>query len=79
MAPRPRRFEAKREEWIRLRVTTGRSLQAVADEVGVTATHLGYIEAGERQPSPALSARVAALYGVTVESLLTFITEEDAA
>ena len=80
MPPRHRRFAANREECVHARVVAGLTLGKASDTLGVSSTHLGYIESGRRQPSPGLLARMAALYSVPIESLFTVtVTEQDVA
>lgn len=79
MPPRSRRFVANRAECVRARVVAGLTLGSASATLGCTSTHLGYIETGLRQPSPALLGRMAELYGVPVEDLFTVLGSEDAA
>lgn len=79
MPPRHRRFAANREACVHARVAAGLTLGKASEPLGVSSTHLGYIESGARQPSPGLLARMADLYGVPVESLFTVTPAEDVA
>jgi transcriptional regulator with XRE-family HTH domain len=79
MAPRTRRFEVNREECVRLRIVAGLTITAAAKALEVTPTHLGYIETGNRHPSPELLGRLAVFYGVPVEALFSINGAESAA
>lgn len=60
-----------RREMVRLRVIAGLSVARAADLVGCSAAHLGYIEAGQRNPSERMLNDIAAAYGVPTETLFT--------
>lgn len=79
MPPRTRRFQANREECVHARVVAGLTLSAAASTLRVSTTHLGYIERGDRQPSPDLLKRMAELYRVPVETLFSVTGAESAA
>jgi DNA-binding XRE family transcriptional regulator len=52
------------------RITAGYSVQKLADEVRLSARGLEFIEAGS-QPAVGVALRIAAVFGVTVESLFS--------
>lgn len=54
-----------------LRAERGWSRQYVADAVGVHYQTIGYLERGEYNPSLALALRLAALFGLPVESVFS--------
>lgn len=60
----------------RARERTGMSQAAAARKLGVSAGCVGQWELGYTQPRAALLPRVAALYGCTLEELLTPDIEE---
>lgn len=53
----------------RLRLIEGLSLRRLSVDVGVSHTYIRDIEIGSRPPSPIVLARIAQVFGVTVESL----------
>lgn len=60
------------------RKKTGRTQKDVADYLGITQTAYGNYELGKRQIMPEALARLADLYGVTVDDLMGRGTAEDA-
>lgn len=73
----PLKFEPNVDECIRARVHAGFNVRQAALALGVTPTHLGYVEAGTRRPSPALLKRMSDLYDTPIAKLL--IEKVDAA
>lgn len=74
----PLKFDPNVDECIRARVHAGYNIRQAALALNVTPTHLGYVEAGNRRPSPALVKRMADLYGVPIASLLIEKSEDAA-
>lgn len=72
------RIQAKPDECARKRVLAGLSCRQAAIALKVSATHLGYVEAGKRQPSPSLLKRMSVLYGVPMTALFDEVPEEAA-
>ena len=69
------REELARISGAKLRDLRGvRTLQEVADQVGVTSMAISQYERGERLPSPEMMVKLAKFFGQTVESL--FFTRE---
>ena len=56
----------------RIRESQGRSLRAVAGELGVTPSQLSRVERGERSYNRELGSRLAGIYGVPPEMLNLF-------
>lgn len=56
----------------------GRTLtqRQAAARVGISHGHYGDIEAGRRRPSPAVGARIAVFYGVTMHALYEGVPAE---
>ena len=52
-----------------IREAQGRSLRAVADEVGVAPSYLSRVERGQRSLTPEMGERMAVCYGVEAELL----------
>ncbi len=61
-----------------LRGQAGRTLRSVADEAGVTATHLSYVERGERLPSLEVLAELARALSLPLSALLPSSDAPDA-
>jgi DNA-binding XRE family transcriptional regulator len=53
-----------------LRIVTGRTLQALADEIGVTAQRVHAYEAGTYGISKAIAKKLAAVFGVNVATFI---------
>lgn len=75
----PFRIAINTDECARARVLAGYSLRSAAQALGITPTHLGYVESGKRGASPSLLKRMAELYAVPMTSLFTEVTTEDVA
>lgn len=71
----PIRFVPNVDECIRGRVHAGYNVRQAALALNVTPTHLGYVEKGERRPSPALLRRMADTYGVDITKLVIEVSE----
>lgn len=61
-----------------LRRQARRTLRSVADEAGVTATHLSYVERGERLPSLEVLAELARALSLPISALLPSSDAPDA-
>jgi transcriptional regulator with XRE-family HTH domain len=59
-------------EIARLRLDRGFTLQRLADEVGISRSHLGKIEIGERGGSAPVLKRIAIVLGVPVSQIAEF-------
>lgn len=69
------RLELARISGAKLRDLRGvRTLQEIADQVGVSSMAISQYERGERLPSPEMMVKLAKLFGQTVGSL--FFTQE---
>ena len=60
----------------RARTHAGLSRPQAARSLGVTATHVGYVESGQRAPSVGLLKRMADVYGVPMTTLFDEVTED---
>lgn len=78
----PHRIEHLPDEYTRLRQARGLSLRQLSQALKVlgtdaSATHLGWIERGVRNPSPSLRVRLAQFYGVPPQSLYREVPVEE--
>lgn len=74
----PLKFAPNVDECIRARVHAGFNVRQAALALAITPTHLGYVEKGERRPSPKLLKRMSDTYGVDITKLLVEIAEDAA-
>lgn len=68
----PLRVRPNPDECVRARVLSGLSIPQAAAALDKTPTHLRNVETGRAGASPALLKQMAALYGVDMQTLITF-------
>lgn len=73
--PPPIRPRPNPEQCVRARVFAGFSLPQAADKLGRSRKHLANVEAGDSGASPGLLKAMADLYGVNIETLVTFVSD----